>query len=337
MLPTTSNPSARSPRRYGECEGGRKLLFLSALFRLEDYGIPVKWSKNAWPARAQEYTGLLIDTLAGTLSLTPARRERLQETLRVLLPLPARLPARLLRGDLASATGKLQFACFVVLEGQAHLLHLYTSRDCLPGWTQPTSLRAAWQPDVECTLSCAGGEELAWWLLRLAHPCTRRIFWESEPMGCLWSAAHLPHLPADADLALFDGPFEVVTSAASGLGGGAWWGHERLHHTFTAEERAGAFNSSNMRELAMAPAGARRWAAAWCDRRVIWRFDNQAAVGAVNKRAIMSPHFNALILDMLAITVSRSSRGTSLGSSTHSPTASPVSAYIRNLLYPPGI
>jgi hydrogenase maturation factor HypF (carbamoyltransferase family) len=124
-------------------------------------------------------------------------------------------------------------------------------------------------------------------------------------MGCLWSAAHLPHLPADADLALFDGPFEVVTSDASGLGGGAWWGHERLHHTFTAEERAGAFSSSNMRELAMAPVGARRWAAAWCDRRVLWRFDNQAAVGAVNKRASMSPHFNALILDMLAITVPR--------------------------------
>ena len=55
----------------------------------------------------------------------------------------------------------------------------------------------------------------------------------------------------------------------------------------------------------MAPAGARRWAAAWCDRRVLWRFDNQAAVGAVNKRASMSPHFNALILDMLAITVPR--------------------------------
>ena len=281
------------------------LQFLSALLRLEDYGIPVKWSKNAWPARAQEYTGLLIDTLAGTLSLTPTRRERLRATLRALLPLPARLPARLLRGDVASTTGKLQFACFVVLEGQAHLLHLYTSRDCLPGWAQPPSLRAAWQPDVECTLSCAGGEELAWWLLRLARPCTRRLFWETEQGGCLWSTAHLPRLPPDDTLDLFTGPFEVVTSDASGLGGGAWWRHERLHHTFTAEERTGAFNSSNMRELAMAPVGAHHWAEAWRDRRVLWRFDNQAAVGAINKRASMAPHFNALVLDMLAATVPR--------------------------------
>jgi hypothetical protein len=279
------------------------LQFLSALLRLEDYGIPIKWSKNAWPATAQEYTGLLIDTLAGTLSLTAARRARLQATLRALLPLQAQLPARLLRGDLAAATGKLQFACFVVLDGQAHLPQLYTSRDCLPGWTQAASLRTAWQPDVVCTLSCAAGEELEWWLLRLAQPCTRRLFWESEHEGCLWSAAHLPRLPSDAALDHFTGPFEVVTSDASGLGGGAWWGHERLHHTFTAEERAGEFSSSNMRELVMAPIGAHHWAPAWAGRRVLWRFDNQAAVGAINKRASMSPHFNDLVLEMLSTTV----------------------------------
>jgi hypothetical protein len=279
------------------------LQFTSVLLRLAYYGIPVKWSKNEWPAHAQDYTGLRIDTVTGTLGISTHRGTKLHTAVLALhaagvagTPIP--------RLHLASDIGKLQFACYAITEGQAHLVELYLARDCFTTAYPASPMgKAAWFPDVLVRLTLAAISDLEWWARRLQLPCHRRIFWEAETTGCLWSRAILPTLPSDADLNFEDGPFEVVTSDASGLGGGAWWRLQRMHHAFTAAQLEGRYRSSNMRELAMAPAGAAQWAHHWRGRRVLWRFDNTASVGAVNKRASMTRAYNALIREFLSTTV----------------------------------
>ena len=275
--------------------------FYSCLLTLAHYGIPVRHIKNEWPASVVEYTGFSLDLSAGVLWVAAERRERYARELELLARGgPGSVVSRV---ELASVVGRLQWVVSGALpEGQAHLVECYRARDSLLRPDLRLAASEAWRPDVLVRLSADAAAELEWWRQRLTLPCRRRFFYEGCEQGLLWGREALPLLPADDVLFDEDRFFETVTTDASGWAGGAWWRHRSLHYSYTATQLAGRFGgSSNLRELFMVPHSVDRWGVVF---RVLWRgtvlllfrLDNQASVGAINRRASMVREVNDLIL-----------------------------------------
>lgn len=393
------------------------LMFQSCLWVLEDYGFPVKQSKNIWPGSRCDYTGVMIDTVRGTISLTAERCAKWAAALEPVLE-KAETQGAVPRGELASVIGKLQWVCEVLPSGQARLSQAYVARDEIivgpppgapPGGSgaragtpagnplKPcdsrrvpyaqcgakrrrgaaairvsqsadgtrTSVRGVtqtprgvtqtpggvtrtspgggthtsphtvtrrcdeWDPDEPCHVHEPARAELRWWYEVLRDGCAvrtdkcrqpsdvtleRPFLWDDIPVATLWDASALPLLPADASMweelhevrpsrvprpgmlqPLVD--FEVITSDASGYGGGVWWRHERAHYGFTPEQRRGHLGvSANLRELYMVPWILRRWGPRLRGKRVLFRLDNGASVGAINKGGSAAPAVNALLI-----------------------------------------
>lgn len=288
------------------------LAYFSIVRTLQLYGFPVKAVKCEWPATQCEYVGVSINTLQGTLIVTPARCAKLLAVVQHALPL-ATATGQLTRGVLASCVGKLQWCCVVLPECQAYLMGLYKARDSLltAGVSPPT---ARWEQDALCSVDTTAISELRWWHALLQRSCCPLTYFqpitsELPPLPALertfmlrsrsflWGRAILPELPGDDALAAFpSADFETVTSDASGLGGGAHWRHIRLRYNFSAEELAGRLGtSSNLRELYMVPWTLFRIGHHLQGRRVLFRLDNTAAVGAVNKGGSMVPEVNILL------------------------------------------
>ena len=286
--------------------------FWSILCTLQLYGLPVKHIKNEWPATSTEYVGLAMDIRDGLLWLPEARRLRYREEVRAVRAAGA--GGTVSRRALAAVVGRLQWAVWVVPEGQARLTECYRTRDDLDPALGAPSGRDAWLPDALCQLSAAACQELDWWLGRLLGPCSRPFYHDGFPGGLLWGRGALGGLPSDEELdrlarqgpdAFYDAhPFCVVTTDASGWAGGAWMWHHSLHYAFTEEQLQGLYGgSSNLRELYMVPVTVEQWGVVFHaylpGRRlvlVLFRLDNQAAVGAVNRGSSMVPHVNQLIL-----------------------------------------
>ena len=275
------------------------LAYWSVHCTLGDYNIPIKHAKNEWPAPRGEYVGFALDTETGLVSMPDARRAKFQAAVRELTAYgPGVSVPRLV---LASVVGKLQWCCLVVREGQAHLVSAYHARDLLINTNAVSHTSAAWLPDILCSLTPEAHSDLLWWVRRLDHPCEARFLWPGETHGVLWGPT-APPLPSDDDLFSLPRPYEVVTSDASGWAGGAWWRHRSLHYVFTAAQLQGVFgSSSNLRELYMVPCTLLAWGPFLRNQKVLFRLDNQASVGAVNRLASMSPPVQQLLLWLVSI------------------------------------
>ena len=147
--------------------------------------------------------------------------------------------------------------------------------------------------------------ELRCWLSRLEGPSSALgigIFWHAENSGCLPSPALFAGLTPKraADLASAQA-WLVITTDASGHSGGAWFkdraGACTVIHIFPFTDPGlppAIHTSSNLREPYTPVAAIEAWAAhnLLPAVRILLLMDNQAAVGAVNKRASMSPLMN---------------------------------------------
>ena len=145
-------------------------------------------------------------------------------------------------------------------------------------------------------MTSCGGLSASGSLVRLAS-CGRR-----SPREFSGGGGAPPPLPEDKHLLSAPRGYEVVTSDASGWAGGAWWGHRSLHFAFSEEQLQGSFgSSSNLRELYMVPHTLSVWGHLLRNRRVLFRLDNQASVGAVNKLASMSVAVQPLLLWLVSV------------------------------------
>ena len=275
------------------------LSMYSILCTLAKYGVPIKWEKNAWPSRTNDFTGIGVDTSRGELFLRRERRERYIAEVENLLSGGA--GAHVPRMALAEAVGRLQWCSVVVPRSQARLAHCYEARDRLVGSYEalPPSSSAAWEPDVLCVLTAEAAVELRWWVRTLASDPRRQFLWPTIPYGCLWGRRDADKLPAGDDIfreAERLG-FSVITTDASGWAGGAWWGPEAMHYAFTPRDLAGPMGtSSNLRELHVVPTAIDRWGPRFRTRLLVVRMDNRAAVGAINRGGSMSAEVRGLLL-----------------------------------------
>ena len=293
------------------------LQWLSSQLVLQDYGIPVKVSKNELPARHSNWVGFSLDSTSGMLSVTPKRATKLAASVRDMLSVgssPSAPSLSVPRLSLAALVGKLQHCCHVVPAGQSHLVELYRSRDEVvlpPGSSRPSagrwSAKRWWALDVQCCLSPAALADLRWWLSRLTGPSAGlgvRVFWHNEAFGCLPSPSLFEGLtPQQAAEQAASLHWLVITSDASGHSGGAWFKDRSgactvKHISFSDHSLPREIHtSSNLRELYTPVAAIDEWVGLRSVRgcRVLLLLDNQAAVGAINKRASMSALMNAFL------------------------------------------
>jgi hypothetical protein len=255
--------------------------YASVLRVLSDLGFEDKASKRSLPATSLDILGFTVDTVAQTVTVSAARCDRLVGEIDEFLA-PSGTDAN--RRELASIVGKLQWVAQIVHGGQLHLRRAYRARDAFvdPG-VADAPVRQRWGRGVRVERTDGLLADLAWWKQELPrlrgqsiYLCNLTVangFWRgeiSENDAVLDAAGGAP----SEDVA-------VITTDASGYGGGAWWLLEREAWHFEQSLRA-PLKSSNFRELLTAVLSLERWGPQLRGRRVLIRTDNTTTASVLN-------------------------------------------------------
>lgn len=87
---------------------------------LDDYGFPAKNVKTEWPSTHMEYTGVIIDSVRGEVSVTATRAAKCVVAAQPVYDL-ACATGSVPRGRLVDVVGKMQWRCAVLPRGHVCL------------------------------------------------------------------------------------------------------------------------------------------------------------------------------------------------------------------------
>ena len=273
--------------------------YASVLRVLADLGLEDKPSKRSPPAQNLEILGFAVDTVAQTVSITADRCDRL---LSEIADWTADTNADVSRRDLASLIGKLQWVAQIAPGGQLHLRRAYQARDAFVG-TVGASAKARWGRNIRVRNTPGLQLDLDWWrdnlpalkgaTIYLANLSTANGFWKGRVTD------NDAELDASGGVASED--IDVITTDASGYGGGAWFRHDRAAWHFDSTVRSPA-RSSNYRELLTAILSLERWGAQLRGRRVLIRTDNKTTMAVINKGNTSADTLDGLARRLYAVT-----------------------------------
>ena len=190
--------------------------FESVLRVLKDIGIEEKVSKRNYPDTKLELLGFVVDTVAQTVSITEARRDKLGKLIAAELSNDA---SDADRRDLASLVGQLQWVAQIIPGGQLHLRRAYRARDDFTAeHVANLPLKARWARGIRVHLLA----DLQWWARELPLIVGKPIFLSNLAMpNGFWmgSIANTDKL-LDACGGVTPEDIEVITTDASGFAGG---------------------------------------------------------------------------------------------------------------------
>jgi hypothetical protein len=242
-----------------ECELRMKVLL--RFFRRMN--IPVKHAKTLMPSRRMDFLGIIFDTVACTLELTPAK----------LASMRALVDTALAHYDsgspvsgtfLHSLTGKLSFCGSVVRAGRTYIRRLWDLSSVLVGKRR----RACASFSLAITAPAAA--DLRWWAKALATHTGVRLW---HPLGTEFFSLWRPgtSLPAEAARTQTD---------ACGFGWGLRCGSEfRRGRWSPAQMRM----SINWKELMTIQIACQWNGPYWVGKRVLLETDNTTAAGYANR------------------------------------------------------
>ncbi len=259
--------------------------FLSVMRVLADLGVAEKASKRQLPATTVELLGFIVDTVAQTVSLSQERCERHVNDIDELLASLGDGGGTLGRRELASLAGKLQWCAQVVRGGQLHLRSLYRSRDAfVDEAVRDAPMRARWGRGVRVCASDRLAADLRWWQEHLRELAGAPVYLSNLGVACGFWKGDIGEDDAAIDAAggVASEDVEVVTTDASGYGGGAWLREQRAAWPFGDDISAPA-RSSNYRELLTAVLALERWGPLLRGRRVLIRTDNTTTASVLNR------------------------------------------------------
>ena len=269
----------------GISQSAAEAQFDSCMRVLADLGVDEKVSKRSRPSTSVELLGFVINTVDQTVSLTSERCERYCSDIDdFLATVDESGDASCGRHALAAVVGRLQWCAQVVRGGQLHLRAAYRARDAfLDDGLRQQPLRAQWARGVRVRSGPEVGADLDWWKTALQALKGEPIFLSNLAIACgFWKGGILE------DDAFLDAKtvsaedVEVITTDASGYGGGAWW--RLLRHIWSFEEGIKAPDrSSNYRELLTAVLSFELWGEQLRGRRILLRTDNVTTMSVVNK------------------------------------------------------
>ena len=242
-----------------ECE--LRMRVLLRFFRRMN--IPVKHNKTLWPSRRMDFLGIIFDTVACTLELTPAKLASLRALVSsALVHYTSRTPVS---GTFwQSLTGKLSFAGSVVRAGRTYVRRLWDLGSALVGKRR----RAC--ASFSLLISPTAAADLRWWHTALATHTGVRLWTPlSQEYFSLWRPGSM--LPSQAAQTQTD---------ACGSGWGFRCGSEyRRGHWTPAQARM----SKNWKDL-MTVQIACQWSGPyWAGKRVLLESDNTTAAGYANR------------------------------------------------------
>jgi len=148
--------------------------FESVLRVLKDIGIEEKVSKRNYPDTKLELLGFVVDTVAQTVSITEARRDKLGKLIAAELSNDA---SDADRRDLASLVGQLQWVAQIIPGGQLHLRRAYRARDDFTAeHVANLPLKARWARGIRVHRTRGLLADLQWWARELPLIVGKPIF-----------------------------------------------------------------------------------------------------------------------------------------------------------------
>lgn len=266
----------------------------------QDLGLEIKESKTEGPSKALCYTGLLIDSVLQTVTITAERAHDLAASLQGLLDEHSEGDP-VDRVELASLIGRCQFCAGVIPGSQSHLVQASSARNA---FVEPTvqylSPKRQWR-GVHVSVTHGLLTDFACWVDLLQTLPQRPYFLSHHPgtSGFWKGLLHDTDADIDASQVTVAG-IPVFTTDASGPRGGGWFQHHRFSFLFSEEGRR---RSSNWRELSAIAHALQLWGPqlAVLGPRVLVRTDNSAAVAAVNRTYSGSEDLNAVAQQVFSI------------------------------------
>ncbi len=278
--------------------------FDSVLQLLDYLGIRYKSSKNIRPTKCCEFIGLIIDSVAETVTISDERAAKLRDEIAEFLagqPAGSSIPRR----KLAALVGKLQWVARVVPAGQFMLRSSYDSLHALDADVASRPVAERWRSDVMCPVTLACRRDLSRFSLALQQLKGRPIYLNNlSTDNGIWTGI----IPESDELLDADGSFgvsvedvEVLTGDAAGSMGGGWWRHRRMAFEFEPAFRAPRA-SSNYRELATALEMLKRWGPEMPrGQRVLIRTDNITTAACVNKQSTKHATLRPLVSELVQL------------------------------------
>ncbi len=274
--------------------------YASVLRVLADLGLEDKASKRSSPACELEILGFLVDTMEQTVTVTESRCDRLVREIEDFL---GSADGDVGRRDVAALIGRLQWVAQVADGGQLHLRRAYRARDAFVEEPRAESTtRERWGRGVRVQRTAGLAADLEWWRGALPRLRGQRLYLSnlSVPNGFWRGAIGQSDAELDAAGGVATEQVEVITTDASGYGGGAWWRLQRAAWAFERGLRAPA-KSSNYRELLTAVLALERWGSELAPARVLVRTDNTVTAKVINSGDTASPLLEPLARQLYAV------------------------------------
>ena len=220
-----------------------------------ELGVPIASQKTEGPAKCLSFLGIEIDTTELEVRLPPGKLEDYVASLN-----SARSLTKIKCGLLQSLTGKLQFACYVVPQGQAFLRRLY---DLYGGHESPL------KPHHRIRLSKETKEDLRMWTLFFESFNGRRVF-SNDLSPTRW----------------------LVTDAAGAIGFGLIFGNRWAYGLWPVEWEGMGITFKEMFPVAVT---IMTWASELRGSLLFCHSDNTAVVAALNKFSSRCKHTMMLV------------------------------------------
>ena len=256
-----------------------------------ELGATIRQDKWEGPSTDLSYLGIALDTEEGTVGVAAEKAESLSQLIERFLHINAP-GAEVSRQDLSKLVGKLQFYVPFVTGAQSLLTEAYRSRDSLLGkhkGLHPSS-KAAWRKGVQVELSQEARSDLSD-LTRVLRTCSTTRFYPHDDGCARWRNFQFPSHKSMDECQLLFGEAVVITTDASGFGGGGFGPGFRFQFHFDPADRA-PHRSSNWREFMTAKRSIMDRAHELAGKRVLLRTDNEVTRCILNKHASSSKELN---------------------------------------------
>jgi hypothetical protein len=141
-----------------------RMAYNTLIYLLRDLGFKIAWNKVCDPCQKLTFIGLVIDTVAGTLSLEPGKVQGLRDEISLFLS-----RHRASRRQLESLAGRLNWYSNVIPWGPTHLRNVYNLINRLQ------------HPSHKCRISELH-QDLLWWDKWLITGNNTRLIWDTRPI-----------------------------------------------------------------------------------------------------------------------------------------------------------
>ena len=263
---------------------------------VQELGVIIKPEKVEGPVKLLEFLGVVIDSTACTVGISDRKNEKLQALVGEFTSSHS-AGSVLGRKQFAGLIGKLQFYAPYLRGAQGCLVDCYKARDDFEDATvKDRPVKGRWAKDVNILVSAAALASLEKISMLLRTEKGKR-YYHLEGKGLYWGDVSLASDEVLDRMDMTDCGAFILTTDASGIGGGYWGKDCRVQFPIPPES-CSPHKSSNYRELYTIVRAVREQGARMRNSRLLVRTDNEVGMYIIRKQASNDPELNELMTEL---------------------------------------